>query len=195
MHEYLTPVDLGHCYRMLNHGPVVLISVRHGCHSNVMPVAWTTPLDFDPPKIIVILDKQSFTRKLLEASGELAISIPQRKIADQVLLAGSLTGHDGDKFERTGLDYFQATASGAPLIKDCAGWFECRLIPEPDNQERYDLFIVEVIAAWSDRRVFSEGRWHFDNDSDRTIHYQSGGAFFMTGDTFLCEEKEGPGGS
>ncbi len=190
MHEYMAPVDLTRCYRMLNHGPVVLVSARHGERANVMSASWTTPLDFDPPKIIVILDKQSFTRKLLEASGELVISIPQRKIAEQVLLAGSMTGHDGDKFERAGLEFFPATIVGAPLVKDCAGWLECRLIPEPANQEKYDMFIVEVVAAWSDPRVFSEGRWHFAGEEDRTIHYQSGGAFFMTGETFVCEGKE-----
>jgi len=59
----------------------------------------------------------------------------------------------------------------------------CRLVPEPHNQQAYDLFIGEVIAAWADERVFQDGRWHFDNAPDnlRTLHHVAGGQFFAIG--------------
>lgn len=66
-------------------------------------------------------------------------------------------------------------------------WLECKVIPEPHNQNTYDLFIVEVVAAYADERVFSDGHWHFEGydqeeyDKLRTIHHVAGGAFFATG--------------
>jgi flavin reductase (DIM6/NTAB) family NADH-FMN oxidoreductase RutF len=61
-------------------------------------------------------------------------------------------------------------------------WLECKIIPEPHNQNTYDLFIAEVVAAYADERVFSDGRWHFEgHDALRTIHHVAGGAFFAAG--------------
>ncbi|MFT3850035.1 MAG: flavin reductase family protein [Propionivibrio sp.] len=181
-------VPLAKSYLLLNHGPVTLVSSAAGAYRNVMAAAWAMPLDFDPPKVLLVVDSQTLTRELIEASGEFALNIPCRKIADQVLAAGSMSGRDGDKFARYGLGTFAASRIAAPLIRDCVAWLECRVIPEPANQKRYDLFIAEVVAAWADPAVFSGGRWHFPEAERRTIHYQAGGAFFATGEGFECGE-------
>jgi flavin reductase (DIM6/NTAB) family NADH-FMN oxidoreductase RutF len=75
----------------------------------------------------------------------------------------------------------------APLLEGCVGWLECRVIPEPHNQQTYDLFIAEVVAAWADPLDFSEGRWHFAAGRERSIHYIAGGAFFETGEAFTVD--------
>lgn len=183
------PVPLAKSYLLLNHGPVTLVSSAAGGRSNVMAAAWAMPLDFDPPKVLLVLDSQTLTRELIEASGEFALNIPCRRIADKVLAAGSMSGRDGDKFSRSGLQFFPAARIAAPLIEDCAAWLECRVIPEVANQKLYDLFIAEVVAAWADPAIFSAGRWHFTTPGSRTIHYQAGGAFFATGDSFECAES------
>ena len=183
-------VPLAKSYLLLNHGPVTLVSSASGDRTNVMAAAWAMPLDFDPPKVLLVVDSQTLTRELIEASGEFALSIPCRRIADKVLAAGSLSGRDGDKFSRSGLETFAASRIEAPLIRDCVAWLECRVIPEAANQKRYDLFIAEVVAAWADPAMFSDGRWHFPSEDLKTIHYQAGGAFFATGDSFLCAEAE-----
>ena len=40
---------LAQVYRLLGSGPTVLISSSFKGKPNVMPIAWTTPLDFEPP--------------------------------------------------------------------------------------------------------------------------------------------------
>ncbi|MBP7203128.1 MAG: hypothetical protein KBA32_07990, partial [Propionivibrio sp.] len=84
------------------------------------------PLDFDPAKVLLVVDSQTLTRELIEVSGEFALSIPCRRIADK------------------------------------------------------------VVAAWADPALFSGGRWLFPDTDSRTIHYQAGGSFFVTGDSFEC---------
>ncbi len=186
MNNKAQPVALAKSYLLLNHGPVTLVTSASGGRRNVMSAAWSMPLDFDPPKVLLVIDRQTLTRELVEASGEFALSVPCRALADAVLAAGSMSGRDGDKFARSGFETFAATRIGAPLIRDCVAWLECRVIPEPVNQQRYDLFIAEVLAAWADPEVFSGGRWHFPDAGRKTIHYQAGGTFFATGEAFEC---------
>ena len=63
-------------------------------------------------------------------------------------------------------------------------WLECKVISEPNNEKRYDLFLGEVVAAWADPRAFKDGRWVFEDEDLKTIHYIAGGNFFTTGEAF-----------
>lgn len=182
----MAAVPLEKSYLLLNHGPVTLVTSAAGTRRNVMAAAWAMPLDFEPPKVLLVVDGRSFTRELIEASGEFALNLPDCALADRVLAAGSRSGHDGDKFDALGLAAMPASKIGAPLVEGCLAWLECRVLPEPDNQRRYDLFIAEVVAAWADPAVFSQGRWHFPDAGRRTLHYQAGGAFFATGETIVA---------
>lgn len=177
-------IPLPRAYRLLNHGPVTLVSSAHAGKQNVMAAAWAMPLDFDPPKVAVVVDANTYTRQLIEAAGEFALNIPCQAIAANVLKAGSASGKDVDKFAYAGLGHFPAKVIGAPLVEGCVAWLECRVLSRPDNQQRHDLFLAEVVAAQADDRVFREDRWHFAEDDLRTLHYFGGGSFAATGATF-----------
>lgn len=178
-------VPLPQAYRLLNHGPTVLVSAAHGGRHNVMAAAWAMPLDFAPPKVTVVIDKSTFTRTLIEASGTFALSVHCRALADATFAAGSLSGAQrADKFADCGLQTFAAQRIEAPLVEDCVAWLECRVIVEPHHQQAYDLFAAEVLAAQADERAFAHGRWRPDAPAGlRTLHHQAGGAFFVAGET------------
>lgn len=183
------PVDLAKAYRLLNHGPTVLVSAAAEGRRNLMAAAWAMPLDFAPPKVAVVLDKATYTRRLIEASGAFALQVPVRAQVDLVDALGNISGTDEealggrDKFDAFGLSTFSGSATGAPLLEGCAAWLECRLLPEPPIQQHYDLFLGEVIAAQADPRVFSAGRWHFEgHDELRTLHHVAGGHFIVDGE-------------
>lgn len=184
-----TPVPLAEAYRLLNHGPVTLVTSAHAGARNVMAAAWAMPLDFDPPKVAVVIDANTCTRKLVEAAGEFALNIPCAAIAENVLKAGSASGRDTDKFAFSGLTPFPAQFIGAPLIEDCVAWLECRVLPRPDNEKRHDLFLAEVVAAQADDRVFREGHWQFVDAALRTLHYYGGGHFAVTGPTLSVNKS------
>jgi len=178
------PVELPKAYRLLNHGPTVLVTSAHGDAINVMAAAWSMPLDFSPPKVAVVIDRNTRTRELVEASGEFALNVPSRTIAEETLAVGSTSGRDIDKFRELGLTTFASGKIAAPLLNGCLGWLECRVIPEPHIQGSYDLFLGEVVAAWADPEVFRNGHWVFEEGSARSIHYIAGGNFFETGQSF-----------
>lgn len=185
-------VELAEAYRLLNHGPTVLVSTAHGLKRNIMAAAWNMPLDFDPPRVAIVIDKNTYTRELIEASGHFAINVPCLPQAELVVKVGSssgreLLGKDEDnKFDAFDLPTFPASKIDAPLVEGCVAWLECKVIPEPHVQATYDLFLAEVVAAQADDRVFSDGRWHFEGrDELRTLHHVAGGNFFAIGEAVL----------
>lgn len=181
------PVPLDKAYLLLNHGPTIMISSALEDKQNIMSAAWSTTLDFDPPKLVVIIDKNNYSKELIQASGEFAVIIPSKAQAKQVLQVGTSTGREIDKFKTFGLTTLPSQTIKAPLIQGSLAALECKLIPEPYNQDKYDLYIGEVTAAWADPEVFSHGRWHITSDQKRSIHYQAGGTFFQIGDQFTVE--------
>lgn len=62
------PVDRSRAYRLLNHCPTVLVGSAHDARRNVMAAAWSMPLDFSPPKVAVVIDRNTLTRERVEAA-------------------------------------------------------------------------------------------------------------------------------
>lgn len=183
-------VPLAQASRLLNRGPTVLVSAAHGNQRNVMAAAWAMPLDFDPPKVAVVIDKATFTRRLIEASGEFALMVPSAAQADLTVTVGNTSGQalaeanpPSDKFAAHGIASFAAQRIAAPLVDGCLAWLECRVIAWPDVTAAHDLYLAEVVAAQADSRVFHGGRWHFDDAPPelRSLHHLGGGQFVLPG--------------
>ena len=157
-------VPLAQAYRLTNHGPTILVSSADSERRNLMAAAWNMPLDFDPPKIAVVIDKRTYTRELIEAAGSFAVNVPCRAQAEMVMQVGAGSGREllgktpDNKFAAFDLPTFAAEKIAAPLVEGCVAWLECKLLPEPHIQATYDLVLGEVVAAWADERVFSNGR-------------------------------------
>lgn len=191
MDKHISPVDLQKAYRLINHGPTVLVSARHAGVDNVMAAAWACALDFAPPKLTVVLDKSSKTRELIENSGTFVIQVPTVAQLQLVHTVGTLSLTSmPNKLKLAGVELFGIEGHALPFVAGCSAWLACKLIPEPHNQQSYDLFIGEVVGAWADTRVFSNGRWHFE-DADpafRSLHHVAGGNFYAIGEPLAVED-------
>jgi flavin reductase (DIM6/NTAB) family NADH-FMN oxidoreductase RutF len=186
MNDHIAAVSLDKAYRILNHGPTVLVSARHEGVDNVMAAAWACALDFAPPKLTLVLDKGAATRMLVENSGRFVIQVPTVRQLDLTYQVGHRSlADEPDKLERSGVELFGMPGFDLPFVAGCSAWLACRVLPEPHNQATYDLFIGEVEAAWSDTRVFRDGHWHFETADPglRSLHYIAGGAFYAIGET------------
>jgi flavin reductase (DIM6/NTAB) family NADH-FMN oxidoreductase RutF len=176
------PVELKNAYRLVNHGPVVLVSASSGGRDNVMAAAWCMALDFSPPKLAIVLAADSHTRSLVDESGELVVQVPPRRMLEIIDGVGTCSGRDEDKWEKFGLERAKAGKVKAPLVEGCTAWLECKVIPEPAIAEKYDLFVVEVVAAWADDEAFEKGRWREDlPEPMRAVHHIAGGAYVVDG--------------
>lgn len=190
MQSHVKVVPLEKAYRLINHGPAVLVSARHDGVDDVMAASWACALDFAPPKLTVVLDKATRTRALVEASGIFVIQVPTAAQLQLTHVVGTNSLADmPDKLARAGVELFDVDGHDLPFVAGCSAWLACRLVPEPHNQTAYDLFIGEVVGAWADTRVFRDGHWHFQ-DADpslRSLHYIAGGQFYAIGESLTAQ--------
>lgn len=182
------PLQLRHAARLVNHGPTTLITSHFNGRSNVMAAAWVMPLDFSPPKLGVVIAADTFTRELVEQSGELVVNLPTVAMVDFTFRAGSDSGRDADKL--AGVPVAKASTVGAPLLEGCVGWLEAKVLPDERLAKELDLFVVEVVAAWVDDEHFSNGEWRFARDDAHTIHHVTKGHFFATGPPLLARDPK-----
>lgn len=195
MHDHIAEVPLEKAYRLINHGPTVLVSAQYEETRNVMAAAWACALDFSPPKVTVVLDKIAKTRELVERSGLFMIQVPTVAQLQLTRDVGSASlQEDPQKLAHSGVELFSISGHDVPFVTGCSAWLACKLLPEPHNQSTYDLFIGEVVGAWADTRVFRDGHWHFESaDPDfRSLHYIAGGHFYAIGEALDVATKEDP---
>lgn len=187
MNQFIAPVQLERSTQLLNHGPVTLITSASGAARNVMAASWVMPLDFEPPKIIVVMDSKTLTRELVNKSGVFGVQLPGKQFLEQTLAVGSTSGRNVDKFYEFNLDTFKGKEIDVPMLGGCIAWLECKVIP--DQSQRHDIIIGEIVSAYADSRIYSNNRWHFGRtDENRTAHYVAGGNFFLTGQEISMDQ-------
>jgi flavin reductase (DIM6/NTAB) family NADH-FMN oxidoreductase RutF len=184
------PVELRRSFRLINHGPTTLITSAAGGRANVMAAAWVMALDFNPPKLAAVIAEGTYTRELVEASGEFTVSLPTVAMLDTTYAVGNCSGRELDKFAAHGLSTAPGSVVAAPLVEGCVAWLECRVVPEPGPQQRYDLFVAEIVAAWADDEVYVNGEWRFTRDEQRTVHHVARGVFLTTGERVEARRQE-----
>lgn len=177
----IKPVELHKSFRLLNHEPTTMISAKHNGVENVMSASWVGLVNIVPARVSLVLGKEAFTRELVEKSGYFAIQVPMATQAKQVLDMGESRKTNPNKLDK--VELFYQPKFDVPLVAGSAAWLICKVLPETELQQKYDMFLADVVGAWADDRVFNNGHWHFDDVPDelKTLHYIAGGQFYATG--------------
>jgi len=105
---------LAHVYRLLEPGPVVLLTTAREGRANVMAMSWHTMMEFEPPLVGRVDSNRDCTFALLRATKECVIAIPTVEMAAQVVGCGNTSGRSTDKFAHFGLTPLPASRVGAP---------------------------------------------------------------------------------
>ncbi|MEW6276626.1 MAG: flavin reductase family protein [Bacillota bacterium] len=163
-------------YRLINPGCVVLVTSAYRDRSNVMTLAWQTPLSSRPPLVGIAVAQKHLTAELITAGGEFALNIPGANLLKQVLRCGKVSGRERDKFKEAGLTPVAAKKIRAPLIAECLGHLECGVVDRYKTGDHY-FFVGEVLAAGAQTDFFSE-RW---NEAAELIHHLGGKWFYRSG--------------
>ncbi len=164
-------VPLAEAYRLLEPGPVLLLTTADpgGGRPNVMTLSWHMMMEFEPPLVGVLVSGRDDSFAWLEANGECVLNIPTADLAPQVVACGNSHRRRRDKFRLTGLTPGPASRVGAPLIDECYASLEC-VVHDRGWVARYNLFVLEVVAAWAEPRK-----------RPRTLHHRGWGEFAVGG--------------
>jgi len=169
------PVQLTRATRLINSGPVVLVTAWSGGQANVMVASWAMPVSSDPPLVAVAISPKRFTHALIKKSAEFVLNIPNALLAKQVKLCGSMSGDRVDKFKETGLTQLPASKVRPPLIKECVGHLECALVQAIDVGD-HTVFVGQVVAAWVETGTF-EGVWLVEREEAKLLHHLGGSSY------------------
>ena len=171
-------LPLSRVYRLLEPGPVVLVTTAHRGRANVMAMSWHTMLEFEPPLVGCVISNRNHTFDTLKATRQCVIAIPTVEIARKAVACGNVSGRKVDKFARFGLTPLPASKVRAPLVAECYANLECR-IADARMVPKYCLFVLEVVAAWVDPA----------RKDPRTIHHRGMGRFMVAGPTVRLPSK------
>lgn len=165
-------------YRLLEPGPVVLLSTAYKGRLDAMTQSWHTMMEFEPPIIGCIVSSANHTFGVLAKTRECVISIPTVELSNAVVGCGNTSGRTVDKFERFGLTALSASMVQAPLIAECYADLECR-VADATLKSRYNLFVLEVIQAWQRPSA----------GAARTLHHRGRGYFMVAGRTIKLPSR------
>jgi flavin reductase (DIM6/NTAB) family NADH-FMN oxidoreductase RutF len=174
----LKPLPLSKVYQILEPGPVVLLTTARKGRANVMTMSWHMMVEFDPPLVACVCSSANCSFDALNATGECVIAVPARKLAAKVVKVGNISGRDLDKFAAFGLSPLPAERVAPPLIKECFANLECK-VADRRLVNRYNLFILEVLAAWIDPA----------QKNPKTIHHHGYGKFAVDGATIKLQSR------
>jgi len=164
--------SLSKVYRLIEPGPVVLLTTEYRGRRNVMATSWHMMLEFEPPLIACVVSRRNHSFAALRAKRECVIAIPSVALATKVVKIGGCSGRRIDKFKTFRLTPIDAARVAPPLIAECFANLECRVV-DTRMVNSYNLFVLEVLKAWRDPA----------QKTPKTIHHHGYGSFVVDGKT------------
>ncbi len=173
----MNELPLSKAFRLIEPGPVVLVTTALNGKANVMTMSWHMVVDFTP-QIGCIIGSCDFSFNALRATKECVLAIPTVDMAGKVVDIGNCSGQEVDKFKTFGLTPLPAEKVGAPLIAECLANLECRVV-DTSLVDKYNLFVLEGVKAWIDS----------ERKERRTFHANGDGTFVVDGRTLNLKKR------
>ena len=171
-------LPLAEVYRLLEPGPVVLLTTAHKGRANVMTMSWHMMIEFEPPLVACVVSSANYSFAGLRATKQCVIAVPARNLASKVVKVGNCSGRDVEKFKKFGLTPVPAEGVLPPLIAECFANLECK-VADTTLVNRYNLFILEVRKAWTDPAQLRP----------KTIHHHGYGKFAVDGEMIKLKSR------
>jgi len=171
-------LPLSRVYRLLEPGPVVLVTTAYKGHANVMTMSWHTMMEFEPPLVGCVLSGRNYSFDALVKTRECVLSIPTADLAQKVVRVGNSSGRKLDKFRAFGLTPLPASQVAPPLIAECFASLECK-VADTRMVNKYNFFVLEVVKAWVDPA----------QKAPRTLHHQGMGSFRVAGEVLKLPSR------
>lgn len=158
--------------RLLNPGPVAIVTTAWRGNTNAAPIAWSTPLSMIPPFVGIVVHPHRHTADMIRLSEEFAINIPGPSLLKQAAFLGSRGGLQANKLEEAGLETFNPLFISAPLIEGCLAWIECGL-HDVIRVGDHSLFVGRVVKVQAMDEAYAQ-TWLLDDPAYSPLVYLGG---------------------
>ncbi len=171
------PIDLTLVSRVFNLGNVQLITSQYGDKKNVSTVAWLTPVEKDPPLVMVSLDRSSYTFELIDKAGEFVLNTPTSELLDLVKKVGSTSGRSIDKFKEFNIPFSEAKTIQCPVLDNCVANVEF-IVRSVVPLEKHAMIMGVARYAVVEDELFSD-HWLLE-EKDLSLIHHAGSTYFCT---------------
>ena len=135
---------------------VMVTCVGSGGRPNIITLGMYMPISFDPPLVCIGVSPKRYSHRLIEEMGEFVVNVPSINLTEEMNFCGIRSGRDCDKFRETGLTPVPASKARPPLIEECFGHLECRVVQSHICGD-HTLFVGEVLRASVNEDLLSNG--------------------------------------
>jgi len=135
-----SPVRGGNALRLLTYG-IYFLGCRKGDTLNAMIASWVMQVSFEPRRVAVGVKKNRFSHDLIREGKVFSLCVLRKNQRGQMDLFKGTKLVDGEAI--SGMPY-EVLETGVPVLKDCAGFVECRLVDSVDAGD-HTIFIGEVV--------------------------------------------------
>jgi flavin reductase (DIM6/NTAB) family NADH-FMN oxidoreductase RutF len=184
MHYSYFEIGLNESHRLINHGPVVLVSTRNADETyDIAPVAWNCPASKDPPMLIVVVGREHRTYENIERTGKFIAAVPHESQSGLVVELGSVSGHQVNKFEQMDIDAFPGAMVPALVPNGCIGFLECK-VQDMLNAPQANAILARVLRSCVRRGAF-DGRMLVEGEAGKTLHHLGDKIFATPADRII----------
>jgi flavin reductase (DIM6/NTAB) family NADH-FMN oxidoreductase RutF len=149
-------VNVGSAYRLLHPMHTVLVTcVGKTGKPNIITLSWAMPTSTNPPLVAISISPRRHSYALIEETREFVVNIPTMDMLDKVVLCGTTSGRNHDKFKEAALTPLSGKKVRAPLIKECVGHLECKLRTQCATGD-HTIFVGEIVEALVDKEAFTD---------------------------------------
>ncbi|MGH2353020.1 MAG: flavin reductase family protein [Chloroflexota bacterium] len=141
------PVSIDDFRAVMSHwaSGVTVITARHGEQMHGMVATSFCSVSTDPVTVLFCADHRTRTYPVVKGAGAFAVNILSEGQEDTFrVFAGWKGERDADKFASE--ETITAT-TGAPILKQCLGWLDCRVVAAYPGGNTHTIFVGEVVGA------------------------------------------------
>ncbi len=151
-------IEFDAMFNMIFPMPTVILGTTLDGKPNFMRLGWIVRANFSPPIIAIGLGKipkPHHTNIGIQQSQTFSLSYPGVELIKKLDYVGTVSGEQVDKSNV--FDMFYGKLDTAPMVKECAVTMECKVVNVVE-MESTDLIFGEVVGAYADESVMTEGR-------------------------------------
>jgi flavin reductase (DIM6/NTAB) family NADH-FMN oxidoreductase RutF len=112
---------------------------------NGMTANWVMQTSFDPPLVMVSIENDSHTRKLIDSGQVFSVSIIEDSAEGRAIIE-RMVKPQKRVHNKLGEDDFITALTGAPLLKAALSWFECEVVQTVESGD-HQLYLGRVVGA------------------------------------------------
>lgn len=122
---------------------VTVVTAAHGGERHGMTVSSFTSVSLDPPLVVISLNTDSRTHRLVQAAGAFAVTILG---ADQQAISELFAGQGQGQADRLAQLELETLVTGTPALKAGLARMDCRVVQSiPAGMNT--MFLAEVVAV------------------------------------------------